>query len=411
MAMNCDTFRQNIDAYLDGELSRPQRDEMDAHADACEACRSALDQAISLSAMCAELNEGLTVPLEAQAAWRKAVRAESGKKRGKANLWLRGMGTAAAALVLLVTGTFGMRAGMPASVSQSVTLGGGYYSFKDEGRRPDDDGMPTGRVMTVSNLQSDGALDEDRGATDETMTAATGDIMETAAVEPVILRSAERSIHSANYDADFMWLQDLVAEYDAWFEERTVTAPAQNDQTTGRVAGAVVRVPSERLDDFLTELDQLGRTVMRSESAEDVTGRYTDTASRLDALQMQKDKLNEMLAGCENVDELIAIDDKLTEVIASMESLEGDLRRWDSLRSYSRVTLTLTETVEAPAAAEVPLPARMKAGFEESVQWLGEFGQDALVLLASAAPRLVVWVPAAALVVILLWAIFGRRRK
>ena len=225
-----------------------------------------------------------------------------------------------------------------------------------------------------------------------------------------MLRSAERSIETANYDADFMWLQDLVAEYDAWFEERTVTVPSEENKAAGRVAGAVVRVPSDRLDDFLTELDQLGKTVMRSESAEDVTGRYVDTRSRLDALQMQKDKLNEMLVGCENVDELIAIDDKLTEVIAAMESLTGDLRRWESQRSYSRVTLTLTELVAAPAETASPLSERMKTGFDESVQWLGEFGQDALVVLASAAPRLVIWVPAAVLVVILLWAIFSRRK-
>lgn len=403
MAMNCDTFKQNIDAYLDGELTQEQRNEMDAHADECSACREEMEQAVSLSGLCAELNENFAVPLETQAAWRRAVRAEANKKRRPMGMWARGLGTVAAALVVLVTGTFGMRMqeSTPASGVQAISAGGGVYGLRTAEEINEMDGMAAGLFTTTGSLQSDGSMDSRLSTEADTSEAA---------VETVVLRSAERSIETANYDADFMWLQDLVAEYDAWFEERTVTVPSEENKAAGRVAGAVVRVPSDRLDDFLTELDQLGKTVMRSESAEDVTGRYVDTRSRLDALQMQKDKLNEMLVGCENVDELIAIDDKLTEVIAAMESLTGDLRRWESQRSYSRVTLTLTELVAAPAETASPLSERMKTGFDESVQWLGEFGQDALVVLASAAPRLVIWVPAAVLVVILLWAIFSRRK-
>jgi predicted nucleic acid-binding Zn-ribbon protein len=71
-----------------------------------------------------------------------------------------------------------------------------------------------------------------------------------------------------------------------------------------------------------------------------------DTQSRLDALKLQKEKLTEMVAEATDVEELIAIDDKLTEVIAQMESLEGDLRRWESEQSYSKVTLRLAEVFE-----------------------------------------------------------------
>lgn len=404
MAMNCDTFKQNIDAYLDGELTEEQQSEMDAHADECSACQEALEQAVSLSSLCAELNEELSVPLEAQAAWRRAVREEANKKRRPISMWTRGLGTVAAALVVLVTGTLGMRMqeNAPAFGVQMASVENSPYIMRTAEESTGMDGVTAGRFVATGSLQSDGSMDSRMGSA-----AAAA---EENPVEAVVLRSAERSIQTANYDADFMWLQDLVSEYDAWFEERTVTVPLENEKSSGRVASAVVRVPSEWLDDFLTELDQLGQTVMRSESAEDVTGRYVDTQSRLEALKMQKDKLNEMLAGCEDVAELIAIDDKLTDVIASMEALEGDLRRWESQRSYSRVALTLTELVEAPAEAARPLADRMKAGFDESVEWLGEFGQDALVVLASVAPRLVIWIPAAVLVAIVLWAIFRRRK-
>ena len=186
---------------------------------------------------------------------------------------------------------------------------------------------------------------------------------------------------------------------------------APEDGTSGRTISAVVRVPDERLDDFLTELDQLGKKVMKSESAEDVTGRYMDTQARLDALAVQKEKLDEMLASAQTVEELIAIDDKMTEVISSMEELEGAIRLWESQRSYARVTLTLTETASISQAAPANLGERMKLGFDESVVWLKSFGQDSLVVLASAAPKMVVWIPAIALVGILGWVLARARRR
>ena len=100
MAMNCETFKQNIDAWLDGELSREIRQEMEKHADGCETCARLLDQAASLSLMCAEMNEGLSVPLPAQAAWRKAVREEAKARRKPAGAWMHAAAGVAAALCL-----------------------------------------------------------------------------------------------------------------------------------------------------------------------------------------------------------------------------------------------------------------------------------------------------------------------
>jgi len=309
--------------------------------------------------------------------------------------------------VVLVMGTYGVRmnTGVPASHAPAVTLDQNveFAAFNPEnGRTADRESgtVPTGDYV-VTGLQSDGSAGTTRSLT-------TGE--EDGTVETVVLRSAARSIESDSYDSDVQWLNDLVSEYGAWYEERSETA-ASEDGTIGRVSNAAVRVPSERLDDCLMELDQLGRTIMRSEAAEDVTGRYMDTQSRLNALNLQKEKLDGMMAEAATVEELISIDDKLTEVIGSIESLEGDLRRWESQRSYSRVELTLTEKVKKPAEAAISLGARMKTGFDESVEWLKGFGQDALVTLASAAPRLVVWIPAIVLVIALICAFRAKKRR
>lgn len=389
MAMNCESFRENIDAYIDGGLESAVRLEMERHAETCGPCMKMLEEARMLKELLLEMSEE-TVPLKAQAAWRRAVREEA-KAKKRTFAWGRTLAPVAAALVVMVAGTMGMRMTRTAPVTTEATLlamteaGYGMYD------RMDDEAERTGVTMAAGyagGLQSDGSVGSTRDAATETLSASA---------QPVVLRSAERAIVSESYDADIQWLNDLVIEYGAYFEERSEEISQGSSNGYGRISNAVVRVPSDRLDDFLTELDQLGSTVRRSEAADDVTGRYMDKQSRLDALKMQKEKLSEMLAEATNVDELIAIDDKMTEVIAQMESLKGDLRRWESEQSYSKVTLTLAEVFEEKAETADSLGVRMQQGFDESIVWLKAFGQDLLVMLATYGPRLIILLPALAL--------------
>ena len=381
MAMNCETFSEKLDAYIDGGLESAARLEMERHAENCEPCMKLMEEARLLKEMLAEMSK-VDVPLPAQAAWRRAVREEA-KAKKKPIAWTRGLVSAAAAMVVLVAGTMGMRMNQTLPVLNEpgiMLLSENGYGVEQD-RYEERSGTAVIGYVT-GGLQSDGSVDDTK--TTETDNAS-------GQTQPVVLRSAERAIESENYDSDVQWLSDLVSEYGAYFEEREEAAGA--DGSVGRRSKAVVRVPSERLDDFLMELDQLGRTVNRREAAEDVSGRYMDTQSRLDALRLQKEKLTEMMAESTDVEDLIAIDDKLTEVIAQMESLEGDLRRWESEQSYSKVTLTLCEVFEEKAEAAASVGLRMKQGFDESIVWLKEFGQDLLVMLATYGPRLIILVP------------------
>ena len=384
MAINCEAFRENIDAYIDGGLESAVRLEMERHAETCGPCMKMLEEARMLKELLLEMSEE-PVPLKAQAAWRRAVREEAKKK---AFAWGRTLAPVAAALVVMVAGTMGMRMNRatPAAGDQMLLpmLETGYGVHD----RMDETAERTGVTMAAGyagGLQSDGSVGDTRSAATETLSSSA---------QPVVLRSAERAIVSENYDSDIQWLSDLVIEYGAYFEERSEEISQDAANGYGRISHAVVRVPSDRLDDFLTELDQLGSTIRRSEAADDVTGRYMDTQSRLDALKMQKEKLTEMLAESASVEDLIAIDDKMTEVIAQMESLEGDLRRWESEQSYSKVTLTLAEVYEDKAETADSLGVRMKQGFDGSIVWLKEFGQDLLVMLATYGPRLIILLPA-----------------
>jgi len=117
--MNCEEARMLIDAYIDGELTEEEKRALMDHAQACEVCAQELEAAELLRDTLAHLDDDVQVPLEAQAAWRKAVRAEAKKKNAKK--WMRMGYAAAAAFVLLLGGTFALRE-LPAKQNASMEV-------------------------------------------------------------------------------------------------------------------------------------------------------------------------------------------------------------------------------------------------------------------------------------------------
>ena len=155
----------------------------------------------------------------------------------------------------------------------------------------------------------------------------------------------------------------------------------------------------------------MGTVTLREESAEDITANYTDVSTRLSVLRSQLDQLNAMNERAESVDDLIAIHERATELMEQIESYESTLRSWSSRASYSTVSLTVEEDVADGESATASLGERMKEAFSDSVKWLRTFGQNAAIFLAALTPRLAVWGPVAAIVIVVICLIFRRKKK
>lgn len=106
--MNCEEARMLLDAYIDGELTAEEMLALENHAKACNACAEEMKAALLLKDTLAHMDDELAVPLQAQAAWRNAVRAESKKKNSRK--WLRGVYAAAAALIVVLGANFMLEA-------------------------------------------------------------------------------------------------------------------------------------------------------------------------------------------------------------------------------------------------------------------------------------------------------------
>jgi anti-sigma factor RsiW len=409
---NCRWFDSNLNAYLDGELDRETRDRMNEHAKDCLVCGQKLETMTRLLTMCAEMDEGLTVPLEAQAAWRKAVRgeAEGRRKTRRVGAWTRGMGWIAAALTLLTVSTAMLRQGVttaPAQLSDmspkmpveamydtSAAYGGAIEDRADSG--------------TIS-LSPDGAV-EDSGATVDQQVIKNSGSERTQ----VVLRSASYSTETTAYDTDSQNIDNLVTEYVGYYEADSQNGqPIKPGESIGRQRDMMIRVPSAQLDEFLASLDVIGSVVFKSKNAEDVSSQYYDASARLTALKTQRDQINKLMGTATDLTAVVELQDKFYDLQAEIDSLEGRIRGWDSRADYAQVTVHLSEVPVRNQVQPVgdSLIERIRTGFFDSVNWLSGFLQDMAVMLAAAAPVLVILIPVVILIIVIVRVIRARRRR
>lgn len=140
-----------------------------------------------------------------------------------------------------------------------------------------------------------------------------------------------------------------------------------------------LRVPADAFDGLLDDVAALGEVQRRDLDSEDVTDQVVDLEGRLRNAEASAQRIRELLAKAEQVQNLIALEDRLTERQTEIEALEGQLQVLDDRVQLATVDVTLTEQRQTEVSDDVPGPAKaLRAG----VVALVNVGQ---VLLAGAA--------------------------
>ena len=156
--------------------------------------------------------------------------------------------------------------------------------------------------------------------------------------ERKIIRRVNMSMETRDFDALAESLSEAVASVGGYAESSNVYS-----RSGSRQASYVFRIPSAKLDDFLTSLSTLGNVLSRSENADDVTLAYVDTESRIRALKAEETALLEMMEKAASLSDLMSIRSRLTDVRYQLDSYEAQLRKYDSLIDYSTVSVSVSE--------------------------------------------------------------------
>jgi len=121
------------------------------------------------------------------------------------------------------------------------------------------------------------------------------------------------------------------------------SSESRNGKGHGTSGTLVLRVRSDRCDDAMTRLSDLGRVTGREESGQDVSAEFVDLQARRRHLEAVEAQLLKLLEQADSVPAALAVQSKLDDVQLALEETRGQLRYLDDQTSFATITLSLVE--------------------------------------------------------------------
>lgn len=290
--------------------------------------------------------------------------------------------------------------GMPASYSKSATT-----NFDSEASFDDSDSV---QLSENDILSQNPEKNPDTDPSDsENASAETSQ----TPMERKLIRNVNMNLETREFDALTKSITDAVTAFGGYIQQSDVSGNSLNwsGDRSSRYSTITARIPSDKLDAFLTEVSSQGNVTYKNESVQDVTLQYTDITSRKKTLQMEQERLWALLEKAESVDAVIALESRLSEVRYQLESLESQLRTLDNQIVYSTVYLSIQEVQVLTSTDPDTILVRIQKGLSRSLNQLQVSSVDFVVWFVSSLPILIVLAVLVLIVIAVLQKIFKIR--
>lgn len=114
----------------------------------------------------------------------------------------------------------------------------------------------------------------------------------------------------------------------------------------------VLRVPADRYDEVLTDLQGTGKLVSRTAQAQDVTDQVVDVDSRIRSQRASVARVRDLMDKASDLSDVVSLESELSRREADLESLLAQQASLKDRTSLATITLSLSETpVRKKAAA------------------------------------------------------------
>jgi hypothetical protein len=161
-----------------------------------------------------------------------------------------------------------------------------------------------------------------------------------AAINPVrkLILNVALTLRVAEINATSQKVRATAAELGGFVSNSRFDVNSDQNET----ASIEVKVPSDKLILFLTQVEPLGKVLSKSETGEDVTEQFVDLDARRNTLKREEERLLEILKSAGGLKDLLAVEQELARVRGELEQTEGKLKHLNYQVDYSTVTITLT---------------------------------------------------------------------
>ena len=183
------------------------------------------------------------------------------------------------------------------------------------------------------------------------------------------------------------------------------------DETTSRDSQGhertrvVLRVPTDRYDEVLSDLQGAGKLLDRTAKAQDVTDQVVDVESRIKSQRASVARVRELMERANKLGDVVTLEGELSSRESDLEALLAQQASLKDRTSLATITLSLTQTPVKKAAAKDDSP-----GFVDAVSGGWHVFVTMLRWIALALGAVLPFAALAAVLALLWWRLARRRR-
>ena len=220
--------------------------------------------------------------------------------------------------------------------------------------------------------------------------------------EQKLIKTVRMEVETEDLEALLPQVNGKIAALGGYIESQELYNGSGYSSYRSRSASLTVRVPAESLNGFVEDVKGVSNVVTYNESTENVTLQYVSTESRLKALEVEQDRLLELMAQAENMSDLLEIQARLTDVRYELENVTSQLRVLSNQVDYATIHLYISQVKVYTEVEEQTVWQRIGSGFKENLRDIGEDLTDFFVWFVTYSPQLILWAVLIALAVTVL---------
>ena len=231
-----------------------------------------------------------------------------------------------------------------------------------------------GREIST-NQNSSNLTDTGKGVPQDSSSQSTANVTSSDAGFDItkIIYSGNISLYTDDYNGTFKKIGEYAASIGGFVQSSSSSYIDKTKNTTINSGYLTIRVPSEKFQEAMKEIQKYGTTVNASTNSDNISQQYQDIKGQLDNLKIQEEKLQGYLAKAENIQDLLAIETELNRVKTEIDSRTTLLNNWDKEISYSTIYVSVTENKLATSTVKSPFSdilQQIKEGFIGSINLL-----------------------------------------
>jgi len=156
--------------------------------------------------------------------------------------------------------------------------------------------------------------------------------------ERMVIYNAYVSLETRDIGGTLAKIRSLAESYGGY-----VAGSSRSSYGMQATAEVTIRVPKDKFRTAVQEIETYGKVLDERTTSEDVTQQYIDVKARLENLQRQEKRLNEIVGMARTVDEVLNVERELERVRGEIESLQGQVNYLERSVAMSVITVSLKE--------------------------------------------------------------------